>query len=696
MKRGLSIVLVLMLLVSLVPLPALAAGEGYETITGSIMFNAGHDDMETDHPCPFTYSDGYFTDTAYRYRQDLAAVTMAMCLASGNVADPERYREGPANLEDFFKQIGFSGFEANADFVTRPGRNTFGVGIANKEIRVNGEKYTVIAVGLRGCGYYAEWAGDLNVGLEGEHTGFAICRDKALDFLQSYLAKHSEITGRIKLWCTGYSRGAAGANLLGGALDDMFMSGASVGKNVTLSPKDMYIYTFEAPKGADINKVGGRIYENIHNVINYNDLVVRVAPECMGFARYGVDHVMPSAKLDTNYAELKENMLKVFATFENAGKYRIDDFKYVTVTPGATADKIIRSIRGDVMTQGEFLDIFVEKLFTEVFTTRAEVYAAQDDIQELVLPLIGTYPDQWETVKQSLAVNAKDNMARLISALLKGEDSAVAVVADIFLDTMRDAGITEYNAAQVKEMVRPLVKMLMKIVTACPDEMATLLYNIVGIMSAHYGELGMSWMLSIPADYMSSKQSGAPYEPLPFTDVPDDAWYRADLVNTYERGLINGTGANTFTPNAIVTRAQVVTVLYRMAGSPSVVGKTCPFTDNTAAWSRDAITWAYSTGVAKGYTDTRFAGTDTVTREQLASFLYRYADKIVSGGTLKAPISYAGTFSDAGLVSDYAVPAMRWANVNGIITGKPGGLLDPLGGATRAEFAVMISRFVQL
>lgn len=458
----------------------------------------------------------------------------------------------------------------------------------------------------------------------------------------------------------------------------------------------MYIYTFEAPKGADINKVGGRIYENIHNVINYNDLGRARSARVHGFARYGVDHVMPSAKLDTNYARLKENMLKVFATFENAGKYRIDDFKYVTVTPGATADKIIRSIRGDVMTQGEFLDIFVEKLFTEVLTTRAEVYAAQDDIQELVLPLIGTYPDQWETVKQSLAVNAKDNMARLISALLKGEDSAVAVVADIFLDTMRDAGITEYNASQVKEMVRPLVKMLMKIVTACPDEMATLLYNIVGIMSAHYGELGMSWMLSIPADYMSSKQSGAPYEPLPFTDVPDDAWYRADLVNTYERGLINGTGANTFTPNAIVTRAQVVTVLYRMAGSPSVVGKTCPFEDNTAAWSRDAITWAYSTGVARGYTDTRFAGTDTVTREQLASFLYRYADKIVSGGTLKAPISYAGTFSDAGLVSDYAVPAMRWANVNGIITGKPGGLLDPLGGATRAEFAVMISRFVQL
>ena len=345
------------------------------------------------------------------------------------------------------------------------------------------------------------------------------------------------------------------------------------------------------------------------------------------------------------------------------------------------------------MTQGEFLDKFVEKLFTEVFTTRAEVYAAQGDIQELVLPLIGTYPDQWETVKQSLAVNAKENMAKLISSLMKGEDSAVTVVADILLNTMREAGITEYNAQQVKEMVRPLVKMLMKLVSACPDETATLLYNIVGIMSAHYGELGMSWMLSIPSDYMTSKQSGDIYEPLPFIDVPDNAWYRPELVYAYENGLVNGTTANTFSPNAIVTRAQVVTVLYRMAGSPSVKGMKCPFADNTASWSRDAITWAYNAGVANGFTDSRFAGSATVTREQLAAFLFRYADKVVSGGTLKAPLSYADSFRDASSVSAYAVPAMRWANVNGIINGRTGGVLDPTGSATRAEFTCMISRF---
>ncbi|OLA42268.1 MAG: hypothetical protein BHW36_06610 [Firmicutes bacterium CAG:24053_14] len=673
MKRALSIVLVLVLLVSIAPMSVFAADNGYDTITGTIMFNAGHDDMETDHPCPFTYSDGYFTETAYKYRQDLAAVTMAMCLAAGNVADPERYKEGPANLEDFFEQIGFEDFEANADFTNRPGRNTFGVGIANKEIRVNGEKYTVIAVGLRGCGYYAEWAGDLNVGLEGEHTGFAICREKALAFIQTYLAKHSEISGKIKLWCTGYSRGAAGANLLGGALDDMYLSGASVGKNVTLSPKDMYIYTFEAPMGADASKVSGRIYENIHNVINYNDLVVRVAPDCMGFARYGVDHVMPSAKLDSNYAQLKESMLKVFSTFENAGKYRIDDFKYVTVTPGATADKIISSIRGDVMTQGEFLDKFVEKLFTKVFTTRAEVCAdAEADGEGTTAGRLARF------VAQSAFYQMEQPYSERNLLVCLNGNSDPAVVDALMTDVEQSPwlNITDLNTLNNAD---PALS---------GDDAAAIVPQSDGINDATQANLRQT-LNTLAASTNDIKRFNASI----LTDVADDAWYRPELVYAYENGLVNGTTANTFSPNAIVTRAQVVTVLYRMADSPSVSGMKCPFADNTAAWSRDAITWAYNAGVANGFTDSRFAGSATVTREQLAAFLFRYADKVISGGTLKAPLSYADSFRDASSVSAYAVPAMRWANVNGIINGRTGGILDPTGSATRAEFTCMISRF---
>lgn len=693
MKKTISIVLVLMMLISLVPMAALAEESGYDTVTGTIMFNAGHDDSETDHPCPFVYSDGYFTQSAYTYRQDLATVTMAMCLAAGNVADPARYQEGPANLISFFEQIGFEDFEANEDFTTRPGRNTFGVGIANKQISVDGEDYTVIAIGLRGCGYYAEWAGDLNVGLSGDHAGFAICRDTAFAFLREYLDGHPEISGKIKIWCTGYSRGAAGANMLGGKLDDCIMSGESLGENVTLAAEDVYIYTFEAPKGADASTVNGKVYNNIHNVVNYNDLVVKVAPDCMGFARYGVDHVMPSAKLDDNYAELKANMLTVFETFENAGEYRIDNFKYVTVTPSATADKVIQSIKGNVMSQGEFLDILVDKLFTKVFTTRAEVYAAQDDLQEIIVPIIGTYPEQWDTVKQALGENAKDNLAKIMASLFKGEDTAVDVIADIVLDTMREAGITEYNSQQVREMVRPLVKLLMKIAASCPNELATLLYNVVGIMSAHYGELGMSWMMTIPADYMTNKQTSTA---LPFVDVPDGVWYYDDLKYAYDKGLINGTGANTFTPDGEVSRGQAVTVLYRLAGQPSVKGMTCPFTDLKGEWSKDAVIWAYNCGIAKGLSETLFGEDESVTREQLAAFMFRYADTLVYGGSITVPEAYTASFKDASAVSDYAKDAMLWANGAGIINGKPDGTLDPTGTATRDQFVCMTARFDRL
>lgn len=686
MKKAISILLVLVLLISLAPLSVFAAGDEYETITGTVMFNAGHDDSKTDHPCPFTYSDEYFTLTGYNYRQDLATVTMAMCFAAGNVADPAMYKEGPANLIDFFDQIGFKNFEANKDFTERPGRNTFGVGIANKVIYIDGEKYTVIGIGLRGCGYYAEWAGDLNVGLEGEHTGFAICRDTALAFLKDYLAKHTEITGKVKLWCTGYSRGAAGTNMLGGAIDDIIASGGSIGKNVELSADDMYFYCYEPPMGADVNKIGSSIYNNIHNIVNYNDLVVKVAPECMGFGRYGVDHVLPSAKLDDNYDALKADMLEVFSTFENAGTYRIDNFKYVTVTPKATISKIINLKNGITMTQGEFLDRFVQKLFTEVFTKRAEVYAAQDDISEIVLPLIGTYPDQWDTFVDILSKNAAKNIGELIYVIKnKSTEEVVNFVANLFLDAMREAGITEYNFEQVKKMVRPLTLTVIKIVAKCPDEFATLIFNIVGIMSAHYGELGMSWMMSIPDDYMNSKPD-AVVNNMPFTDVGMGSWFYDNVKYCYDNGLMIGADASSFVPEGAVSRGQVVTVLYRLAGTPSVAGQTCPFTDVDESWCKDAIVWGYNAGVVMGYDDNTFRPDECVTREQLAAFVYRYANDgaAASGKTL--------AFTDGSLVSDYAVPAMNWCINKGVVIGMGDGTLYPQGGSTRAQFAAMISR----
>lgn len=692
MKKLLSLVLVLTMVLTLVPFAVFADDGGYETVTGTIMFNAGHDDMETDHPCPFTYSDGYFTDSAYNYRQDLATVTMAMCLAAGNVADPASYTNGPGNLKDFFDQIGFEDFESNEDFVTRPGRNTFGVGIANKEIVVDGEKYTVIAIGLRGCGYYAEWAGDLNVGLSGDHEGFAICRDKAMAFLKEYLAKHTEISGKIKIWCTGYSRGAAGANMLGGAIDDMIVAGESFRRNISLSLDDVYIYTFEAPMGAHISTINGNAYNNIHNVVNYNDLVAKVVPESLDMGRYGVDHYMPTSDFDENYDELKANMLEVFETFENAGDYLIDDFRYITISPSATIDKIIASIRGDKMTQGEFLDHLVDVLFEEL-GSREDIYAMQGGLQELLVVVIGTYPDQWDTVKESLADNAKANFKELVYGLINGNESgSVELVANIILKAFAEAGITDVDAAQVKEIVKDLVTFAIPLAAKYPDEIATLLYNVVGIMSAHYGELGMSWMLTIPEDYMVSKQETSA---LPFDDISRTAWYYDELKYVYDAGIMNGITLTEFAPDGLVTRAQVAMVLYRLAGSPSTQGMSCEFKDISGGWYEDAIVWAYNNGIAKGYGDGTFLPEQSVTREELVTLLYRYALKFAPE-SVDAAAETALDFSDAGSISSYAEDAVIWAVDKGLVNGMGNGKLEPQGDANRAQFACLIARFVQL
>lgn len=683
--------LTLILVMTLLPVSVLADTE-YETVYGTIMYNSGHDDMENDHPCPFVYSDGYFTDTAYNYRQELATVTMALAMASGNVSDPARFTEGPANLKDFFDCTGFEDFECNDDFVTRPNRDTFGVGIANKEIIVDGEKFTLIGIGLRGCGYYSEWAGDFNVGAEGEHAGFAICRDTAYAFLQEYLTKHTEIRGNIKLWCSGYSRGAVGANMLGGLIDDMIVRGEKLNERVNITLDDVYIYTFESPMGALKENVNSNVYNNIHNVVNYNDLVAKVAPECMGFARYGVDHVMPSYGLDADYDSLKADMLEVFNSFENSGEYIIDDFKYVTVTPTGTLENIKLTIDGRKMPQGEFAERVVNILFTEVLGDRGKIFEMQGALQELVQPFIGAYPDQLDAVKSSLADNAAENLREIILNLLKADrESSVKVITDIVLSSFRDAGICDLTADDLKEIIPGAVELLIPLVINHPDEVATLIFNLTGIASAHYGEVGMSWMMSIPNDYMLNKQTESA---MPYDDVQMDSWCYSEVKYAYDNKLMKGTALNAFSTAAGVTRGQAVTVLYRLAGEPTAEGLSCPFADVKDSWCEDAVIWAYNAGIAKGFNDTSFRANQLVTREHLAAFLYRYANELVCGADMTSGTVGSG-FSDYENVSITARTPVNWAIENGILKGTAEGRINPQGYASRAQFACFISRFAE-
>lgn len=178
----------------------------------------------------------------------------------------------------------------------------------------------------------------------------------------------------------------------------------------------------------------------------------------------------------------------------------------------------------------------------------------------------------------------------------------------------------------------------------------------------------------------------------PFTDVPASHWAHDDITYVYENDLMNGTDGSLFSPESTTTRAQVVTVLYRLAGQPAADWEN-PFWDVPAsAWFHDAVTWAWENDITGGVSSTHFGAGNAVTREQLAAFLYRYAQDQGYDTSARADLS---GYSDAGLVSSYATEALSWANATGLITGTTGTTLSPQGSATRAQVATILSRFCQ-
>ena len=177
----------------------------------------------------------------------------------------------------------------------------------------------------------------------------------------------------------------------------------------------------------------------------------------------------------------------------------------------------------------------------------------------------------------------------------------------------------------------------------------------------------------------------------PFTDVPDTAWYSGAVRYVYAHGMMSGSGsAATFAPDSPTSRGMIATILHRMEGLPSASG--AAFEDvSSGQWYAGAVAWASSHDIIAGYGNGRFGPDDPITREQLASILYRYA-------RYKGyPVTIAGdaaAFPDGNTVSSYAADAVGWAVGTGLLQGIDGAL-SPAGGATRAQGAAVLMRFCE-
>lgn len=178
---------------------------------------------------------------------------------------------------------------------------------------------------------------------------------------------------------------------------------------------------------------------------------------------------------------------------------------------------------------------------------------------------------------------------------------------------------------------------------------------------------------------------------LAFQDVLPGDWCYDAVRHVFEAGLMNGTSATAFTPGTPTTRGQIVAILYRLEGSPAAGA--AQFSDVVpGAYYASAVSWASANGIVNGYSDGTFRPGNLITREQLAAFLYRYASL---KGRDVSERTELGVFTDAGQIAAYAVEPLRWAAGTGLINGVDASTLSPGGNASRAQVAVILSRFIQ-
>ena len=206
---------------------------------------------------------------------------------------------------------------------------------------------------------------------------------------------------------------------------------------------------------------------------------------------------------------------------------------------------------------------------------------------------------------------------------------------------------------------------------------------------------------SVSATFKKTSDKGKSYADCPkdatcpidkFTDAKNTAWYHDGVHYCLDESLMKGMSDVEFWPNGDVTRAQIVTILWRIEGS-KVVNYAMKFKDvEDGSWYAEAIRWAASEDVVTGYSDEAFGPNDSVTREQLATILYRYAK--YKGMDVTGKVAELDKFSDGASVSAYALPAMKWAVGSQIINGTTTTTLSPKGTATRAQAASLMQRFL--
>lgn len=419
------------------------------------------------------YYDSFFSHPATEYDSHLATLSSHMTLFSMNLDNPkssddiEWYDKQSDTVKGFFETIGFVDFEANSYYHERTSFDSIGVAIASKKVG----DYTVIAVVPRSGGYFLEWGNNVFLGDGSKsdymHEGWYNAANNLLKFLDEYVTKYN-ITGNVKLWMAGYSRGGATTNIAAGLLDNKIDKGQKIfSTGAKLTHDNLYAYTFEAPQGANFNseKVkspNNRIYNNIWNIVNPNDLVTKVAMVEWGFTRFGTDKYITTRLYDqSSYEDNRQTFHKLFSHHANQFPYYADQFEMYEVISLGSKDATKSNYDANIVST-----LLLENMVKSIGTRENYVAQFQPVLKNVLLQLMND--------DVNVSDKAIDNIVS--NYLIKLSGAKFDTVLSIFTDYGYDNNYSE----EYEGTIIPLIKMLDSVSAEIPNELLS-----VGVQASY-------------------------------------------------------------------------------------------------------------------------------------------------------------------------------------------------------------------
>ena len=318
----------------------------------------------------YNYDESWFFNDSTSYQHELVQMSVRVALAAfgeGENSTEKNIRE----LMEGADSLKFSDVDYSYPI---PSEESIGFAIGSKNIVADdGEKCSLILLAVRGGGYYDEWAGNFHIGEGSRHEGFEYAALQVEEGLLNYLNTYEEkLSNNLKIWITGYSRGAATANLVAADLDNGYIDG--------LDQKDIFAFCFECPQNTtDPEATDASMYGNIINIINPIDIVTKVAMSDWGFGRYGKSLYLPNVVNNSRYFILKGKMAGYYSNLLHYNGY------------GSLLDSSVKavSLTDEVLAQAILVDKFSSNL-ASVFADRSDyVLRTEVDMMETMAYVMG-------------------------------------------------------------------------------------------------------------------------------------------------------------------------------------------------------------------------------------------------------------------------------------------------------------------